>query len=148
MRSKVASRSNGHAFEKRFLDLSLLQLVILYKQAIKEENEELKNKFEVINVVNKVWFDRTDVLFKNLQMFINPKLYKAFEDHKELDQHRKEINADNFMETWDELMSIVPEEYIIDESVKVQFAEEELDDDIAEMLSGWISRSQRNEEGE
>lgn len=148
MRSKIASRAKGHSLEKRFLDLDLTQLTLLYNQALKEEKEESEEKFNLINAVNKVWMKNFEVLSENMQVFINPKMYKQVQEYKELMKHREELNEDNFEEEWAKLMEVVPEEYIVEEPTRDYSDLPKIDDDIDEMISGWVSSRQSMKDGE
>lgn len=148
MRAKIASRAKGHALEERFLDLDLTQITLLYHQAMKEEKEENEEKFEIINAVNKVWFKHLNTLFTNLQIFTNPKLFKALEDEKKLNVYREDLNEDNFMEEWDKLMDVVPEEFIVDDYKQEKLILPEIDDDVEELIAGWVSQGKQRKVGE
>lgn len=111
MRAKVASRANGHVFEERFTQLTDIQLMIAYRQALKEEEQEWDDK----NTLNKHWAEKLDDLFEVLYIFVDAKRYNLVQQMKELEDHRAEVTPEEFPEVWDQLMQSLPEEIIVDE---------------------------------
>jgi hypothetical protein len=141
MRSKVASHYGGHAFEKRYLDLDPIRLSILYKQAKVEENEKKDWTLELVKTLNEAWTNKFKNWFELLQVYTNPKLFVAMEDEKEMQQYRDEISEDNFMDEWEKMMQIIPEEMIVDESDAPgkELQVPKIDEETEKLIIGWVT---------
>lgn len=123
--------------------MSDLQLFILYKQVQKEKSrkfEEKKDMFEYI-------FKNFQTLFDELQLFVDPKLFQKkmeLREQKELLQETGDhVTVDNFDEVWEELMEVIPQEYVVEDAVDLShplFNAEE-DKEFEQLLSGWIEKS-------
>lgn len=149
MRARIAAKSGGHAFEERFLKLDPAQLYVLFLQTLEEEKTERTGQIALIKKVNEVWFKKLDNISEGLQFFSNPKMYKAKLDLDKLGEHREEINEDNFLETWDQLMQEIPDTYVVDEptaSVEDHLMPDENDEAWEQMTAGWISNSYKYKE--
>lgn len=149
MRAKVAAKYGGHAFEDRYMKLDPTQLTILFFQALEEDKKEREGHVDLIKAVKELLFQKLDAMSELHQVFTNPKMYKAKMDMAEIKEHSKEINEDNFLETWDELMAVIPEEYVVDEtstSVENYLSVEDEKDEWAELISGWKSTSRKYKE--
>lgn len=122
------------------MNLSPIELFILYRQAIKEENEERQEKYDTIKQVSESWSKNFKVLFENLQLFVNPTMFKILQEEKELALHRTDLSPDNFDEEWAKMMQFVSEEVVIEEpTVETTSLLPSVDDDIEEMIAGWVS---------
>lgn len=136
MRAKVASRAKGHVFEDRFMNLKGLQLMIAYRQALKEETKEKEETGEIL----KVAIERIEDNFKTLNIFANPKLWLKFEKEKELKEMREEINPDNFNEEWEKWMNILPQQVTVEEDVPDTPNLPKLDPKIQEIFTGFLPK--------
>lgn len=113
MRAKIAQRAKGHVFEDRFMKLNSLQLMVAYRQAIKEEKEEVERLGEIY----QAGFKRLEENFKELRIYTNPKLWMDLENEKKLQVMRDDVNVDNFDETWNEMMEFIPKTVTVEENV-------------------------------
>lgn len=111
MRAKVAEKARGHVFEDRFLKLRGIQLVIAYRQAVKDENDD----FEVVKALNESWKKRFETYFKALFMYTNPKMYAEFLETKDLELHREEVKPEEFPEIWEDILKSIPNEMTVEE---------------------------------
>jgi hypothetical protein len=136
MRAKIASHAGGHAFEERFLKLDPIQQIILYSHAVKEENDK---KQEVVDVLQTV-FKKFDNLFESIQFFTNPELFKRKLELEKVKNLRNEVTEDNFETMWEQTLSIIPNEYIIEEpDVLEDFLENQNPDpEFDDLMTGWI----------
>lgn len=138
MRAKVAKKANGHVFEERFMKLSGLKLALAYRQAIRDETEDLE--------IQKVWVKKIDTLFERLYMFTNPQMFKNVEDLKELQGLREEVKPEDFAETWEEILKVIPNEIIVEEPQNDLFGNvPEVDPETEEMLTGFVPYKKRKE---
>lgn len=137
----MAKSANGHVFEDRFLQLNGIQLVIAYKQVMKEEEEQ----FKLIKSINQNWSKKFDNLFKVLFMFTNPKLYGAYEEMKELEDLKAEIKVEEFPEIWSELEQIIPDEVIVEDIQANGSFIPEAAPEIEEYLTGFVSYMSKKE---
>lgn len=142
MRAKVASRSKGHVFEKRFMDLKGFKLAIAYKQAVREEELEMKDTL----ALNEAWSKKIDNLFESLFMFVNPKVYQGVQEARELKTLEKEITVEEFPVMWDELMQVIPDEIIVDDIVADPLSMiPKADPEIEEYITGFAPYKPRKE---
>lgn len=144
MRAKVAKNAGGHALEKRFLDLDEIQLALLYTQAVNEENEEKKEHFETIKILNEAWTKKFDNHFETLQVFSNIELYKKKLEMKKTQEYAEEISEDNFLEEWDKIMAVIPEEYVVDEPDAMENLSTVNDPEFDDLVTGWVQNSKKN----
>ena len=116
-------------------------------QAVKEEEEEKRDKFELIKTLNEAWTKKFDNHFEMLQVFTNVEMYKHMKEMDKVKGLREEINEDNFLDEWESLMSVIPETYIVDEgpSVLDQMISK-ADPELEEMLTGWVESSRNYKE--
>lgn len=115
MRAKIASRAHGHALEKRFLELKPAQLLVLYRQAMVEEEEAKREQIDLIRAVNDIWMQNFSTLFKDLQFFVNPQMFKMILEMKDLEKHREEVSAEEFPELWENIMKVIPQTFIVED---------------------------------
>lgn len=135
MRAKVASRAKGHVFEERFLKLNGIPLVVAYRQALREEEKD----HTLIRVLNDAWTKRFEHFFKVLYMFTDMDRWVAIEQMKELEGLRGEINAEEFPDIWEEIMSVIPSTVIIEEPKADPFMSiPKLDPTLEEILTGFV----------
>lgn len=143
MRSKVARSSGGHAFEDRFLNLSELQLVILYNDISREEEKEKTEKMELVKMMNELWSNKFNGLFEVLRFFVNPQMYKAVKEMEEIKHLEKEVSVENFSEEWEKMMEMIPTEYIVDDRPVDLESVSEHDPEFEELLTGWLEVSKK-----
>lgn len=141
MRARVAKSAGGHALEKRFLDLSELELSLLYMQAVKEENEKRQDTVDLVKVVNEAWTKKFDYYFDMVQLFSNPKLFKQKEELKKSKEFQKDINEDNFLEEWDKIMQVIPEQYVVEEPDPMKNVPQIEDPEFDELVAGWVENN-------
>lgn len=113
MRAKIAQRAKGHVFEDRFVKLNGLQLILAYRQAIKEETAE----FEMWGEILKTGFERLEDNFKTLQIFTNPQLWAEIKKQEDLKVMQEEISTDNFDAIWADTMTFAPEVVTVEANI-------------------------------
>lgn len=148
MRAKIASRAKGHALEDRFLRLNPIQLRLLYRQAIEEEEEEKKEQVELIKTINDIWLHNLSAMFKELQLFTNPKMYQAMLEVKELEQYREEVKAEDFPKMWEEMMKVVPKTFIVEDVVSEYKGLPDISPEEEALFAGWVPSKFREDGGE
>lgn len=140
MRAKVASRARGHVFEKKFMDLEGIQLSLAYRQAIKDEKEQM----DIVTALHKNWVTRIEDSVKALMLFTNPSLYKSWEDLKDISKHQDELKVEEFPEVWEELMKIIPQEvYVEDVKPDPLVNVPTVNPEISEFFTGFVPYNQR-----
>lgn len=145
MRAKVAKSSYTHALDKDLLALNELELSLLYMQAVRQEEEEKEEKYGLINKLNEIWSNKFDNHFKALQIFIDIDMYKRLQELKDIEVHREEVDEENFLEEWDKMMKVIPEEYIVEENEVFEDLKS-MDDELGELLTGWVETSLKYKE--
>lgn len=141
MRAKVAQRAKGHVFEERFMNLSGLQLIIAYRQAVKEEQKE----FETLGETLQATFKRFDRYFEDLNIYTNPKLWMEMQKEQELKVMRDEVNENNFDEEWAKVMSFAPATVMaVEEKPDIKNSSlPKLDPKAQEILTGFLPKTKR-----
>ena len=154
MRAKVASRSGGHVFEKRFVEMSQLQLIIAYRQIVREEEQERKKEggqLEIVKTLHEIWMKRIGRLEDNLSFFNDRELYSHVQEMKEIAKHREEVKPEDFPEIWDEMMEHLPQQiFVEDETPDPGDSYESVNAEMDELITGWYNNSMKykQEEGE
>jgi hypothetical protein len=139
IRAKIASRSGGHALEKRFLDLDITQLYVLYAQALAEEAEERKEKMQLVKSVNDAWVDNFSSWFRDLRLFVNPDIHFKLQELEKLEIERKEITAEEFPNEWAKILKAIPNTYVVSDQKQESIGYLPIvDSDTEEMIAGWV----------
>lgn len=142
MRAKVAEKAHGHVFEDRFLKLRGIQLVLAYRQAVKDEDAD----FEVVKALNESWKKRFETYFKALFMYTNPKMYAEFLETKDLEMHRDEVKPEEFPELWEEILESIPNEMTVEEEgIDPMGGLPTVDPHTEEILAGFVPYKQRKD---
>lgn len=131
--------------------MDTFQLMLLYRQVLKEETAERKEKFDTINQLNKIWVKNFSELLKGIQIFTNPEMYSELQKLEKLEVLKTDVSEKTFPDLWKEMMKVIPQEYIVeDEKPDISTILPEPDDKISELITGWVSQSQsrKREEGE
>lgn len=142
----MAQHANGHPFEKRFLDLDYLQLVLSYRQALRVEKEQNEKE----KTIHKAWGERMENYFRALYMFTDHEMYKKFKEHEEMEEHEKEVDADEFPELWDDILSSIPTEVVaVDEGADADplGGIPVADDDEFSHITGFVPYTERKKGG-
>jgi hypothetical protein len=149
MRSKIASRAGGHALERRFLELDNIQLMLLYRNAAREERVEKEEKAELIQVLHEKWVENFQIWFEGQQMYSNPGLFQKMRELKDLVAHRAEVSVEEFPILWENLMQTIPKEIIAEEprTTPIDFLPESNDPELEKLFAGWVPRGLKNEQG-
>lgn len=148
MRADIAKVFGGHPYEKKYMDLSDMQLFILFQYIMEERKKDIKRQNLLVKEILDVTFKQFKNFFNEVLLFINHKMFKNKLEYEERLQHQKEnptdLTPENFEDIWKELENSIPMEYIVEnldpnESLFTRNQDPELDD----LITGWLEKSSK-----
>ena len=138
MRAMIAKRAHGHPFEERFTKLNPIQLIVAYRQAVKDEQREVEDKVDLF--VKLITFLKGQFELNN--MFTNDKMFSLMKEFEQIKEHRDDINEDNFSEVWAEAMEMFPSEFeVSDIEADVSQFIPEFTPEMEQHIAGIVPRS-------
>lgn len=104
MRSVVARFWGGHPFEEKYLNIAHEQLLVLYRDALKQTREDRNEKVDLYNTLIRIFGDTVKNNAHFVALVSNPEIYKIIHEAEELKKHREEISDEQFMEEFNSMI--------------------------------------------
>lgn len=136
----MARHYGGHPFEKRYACLTDLQLVVLYRQAFLDKEEELEFNFkQYIRPVSSAWSDLFKDLAEMISMFSDPKMFAKYQELLEQKKYESEVEEEDLESVLFETLSAVPQSYEVEtEDDLTSQPLTEADEEFNDFVSGWV----------
>lgn len=136
----MARHYGGHPFEKRYACLTDLQLVVLYRQAFLDKEEELEFNFkQYIRPVSSAWSDQFKDLAEMISMFTDPKMFSKYQELIEQKSFEKEAEEEDLESVLFDTLKAVPQTYEVEteEDIASQTLSSK-DEEFNDFVAGWV----------